>query len=374
MESIGTLAGGIAHDFNNILASIIGFTELALDEVQKGTSLDEHLQEVYTAGNRAKELVKQILAFARQSEGQRNPIQPSIIVKEVLKFIRSTIPATIAIRQDIESDTWIMGDATQIHQVIMNLCTNAAQAMEDTGGVLKVSLKDVVIDQTHAFIRMGLRKGNYIEIAVSDTGVGIAPDIIGSIFEPYFTTKGPSEGSGLGLAMVHGIVESYGGKITVDSNLKKGTTFTIFLPVTAKGSTRGSYKSELLPTGTERILFVDDESAIAKMSGVLLEHLGYSVTTRTSSMEALELFRAKPNAFDLVITDMTMPNMTGASLGRRIADIVPALPLIICTGCSQGINEEKARALGFKKMLLKPVCTRDLALAVRETLDGRATG
>ena len=232
---MATLAGGIAHDFNNILSSIIGFTELALDEASKGTVLEDSLQEVYSAGKRAKDLVKQILAFARQSDEKISPIQPSVIVKEVLKFYpfhhthHNRNPARTS-----KANLLIMGNATQIHQVLMNLCTNAAHAMEDSGGILKVSLKDVVIDKED--LSIGMKPGDYVEIKVSDTGAGIAPEIIDSIFEPYFTTKGPGEGTGMGLAMVQGVVESYGGKITVDSQLGKGTTFTIYLPVTKKRS------------------------------------------------------------------------------------------------------------------------------------------
>ena len=232
MESIGNLAGGIAHDFNNILSSIIGFTELALDETQKGTVLEDSLQEVYSAGKRAKDLVKQILAFARQSDEKRRPIQPGTVAKEVLQLIRSTIPTSIEIRQDINSDSWIFGNVTQLHQVLMNLCTNAAQAMEKLGGVLNVRLKDVFIDKDE--LSIGMKSGDYVEIKVSDTGAGIAPEFIESIFEPYFTTKGPGKGTGMGLAMVKGLVESYIGKITVDSQLGKGATFTLYLPITKK--------------------------------------------------------------------------------------------------------------------------------------------
>ena len=274
MESIGNLAGGIAHDFNNILSSVIGFTELSLDEVEKGTHIEDNLQEVYTAGKRAKDLVRQILAFARQSEEELKPIQVDTIAKEVLKFIRSSIPTTIEIKQNIESDSLIMGNATQVHQILMNLFTNAAHAMEDEGGILEFSLKDVVMDRGANREKLDLKPGNYIEIKVSDTGAGIAPEIIGSIFDPYFTTKGPGEGTGMGLAMVHGIVESYGGKISVDSKPGQGTLFTIYLPVTRKRQEHHPYQSETLPTGTERILFVDDEASIAKMGSQVLERLG----------------------------------------------------------------------------------------------------
>ncbi len=367
MESIGSLAGGIAHDFNNILASIIGFTELALDETQKGTDLEDNLQEVYLAGKRAKDLVKQILAFARQSDEKMSPIQPCVIAKEVFKFIRSTIPTTIELRQDIESDSLIMGNATQVHQVLMNLCTNAAHAMEDSGGVLKISLKNVFFDKKD--LLFGMRRGDYIVIEVSDTGVGIAPEIIKSIFDPYFTTKDPGEGTGMGLAVVHGIVESYGGKIFVDSQLGKGTTFSIYLPISRQRSALHEYVSEQLPSGTERILFVDDEAPLAKMGSQILEHLGYSITTRTSSIEALELFQAKPNDFDLIVTDMTMPNLTGDKLAIELMKIREDIPVILCTGYSKKMSDETASEIGIKAFAYKPMVKADLAKTVRKVLD-----
>ena len=365
LESIGTLAGGIAHDFNNILSSIIGFTELALDDVEKGTPLEDSLHEVYTAGNRAKELVKQILAFARQSDEEFKPIYPSTIAKEVLKLIRPSIPTSIEIRQNIESDSLIMGNATQVHQILMNLCTNAAYAMEAEGGVLDISMKDVMIDG----IAETETPGNYIEITVSDTGVGIAPDILDKIFEPYFTTKGPGEGTGMGLAMVHGIVESYGGRITVDSKPGQGTRFTICLPVIRERQKHSQYETEAPPTGKERILFVDDEAPIARMGSQILERLGYSVTTRTSSVEALELFRSKPNDFDLVITDMTMPNMTGDKLAAALIEIRPEIPVILCTGYSKQLSAERAAEVGIKAYAMKPLARNILAETVRKVLN-----
>ena len=299
LESVGVLAGGIAHDFNNILSSIIGFTELSLDDVEKGTDLEDSLQEIYAAGKRAKDLVKQILTFARQSDEKTRPVKPGNIAEEVIKFIRASIPSTIEIRKNIESDSLIMGNVTQVHQVLMNLCTNAAHAMENTGGILELRMKDVAMAGNKP-----AKSGDYLEIKVSDTGIGIPPDILGSIFEPYFTTKATGEGTGMGLALVHGIVESYGGKISVESSVGKGSTFTICLPITRKSGIKSHDEAMDLPTGTERILFVDDEVSIAKMDGQILERLGYSVTTRTSSVEALELFQVKPAAFDLIITDM----------------------------------------------------------------------
>ena len=367
MESIGTLAGGIAHDFNNILSSIIGFTELALGEAEKGTDLEDDLQEVHIAGLRAKDLVKQILTFARQSDESVKPMQVSIITKEVLKFIKSSIPTTIQINDEINSDSFIMGSPTQVHQILMNLCTNAAQSMEQNGGILEVSVNDTTIDMM-AMIP-DLKPGEYIEIKVADTGMGISPQNIHTIFEPYFTTKAVGEGTGMGLAVVHGIVENYGGQITVNSTIGKGTTFSIYLPITKKRKAHTPSEKEDLPLGNENILFVDDEAPIAKMGSKALEQLGYSVITRTSSVEALELFRSKPQAFDLVISDMTMPNMTGDKLAGELMKIRPDISVILCTGYSKKISEESAADIGIKALVYKPVVKADLAKTVRKVLD-----
>jgi len=368
MESIGTLAGGIAHDFNNILSSVIGYTELALDSVGKGTLLEDNLQEVYTAGKRARDLVKQILVFARQSDEEQKPIQVDTIVKEVLKLIRSTIPTTIEIKENIESHSLIMGNPSQVHQLFMNLFTNAAHAMEDGGGVLEVGLMDVEHNEQSS-PQLGLKSGSYLKLSVLDTGTGIPPDIIESIFEPYFTTKVVGEGTGMGLAMVHGIADSYGGKIMVDSIMGEGTVFKVYLPITRKRQDHRKYESEELPLGTESVLFVDDEAPIAKMGSQVLERLGYKVTTRTSSVEALELFRLKPNYFDLIITDMTMPNMTGDRLAVELMKIRSDIPVILCTGYSKKISEESASLIGIKAFAYKPIVTADLAKTVRRVLD-----
>ena len=261
-------------------------------------------------------------------------------------------------KENIKSDSFIKGNSTQVYQVLMNLCTNATHAMETTGGVLELELRDVMID-----------KKDCIEIKVSDTGVGIAPEIIGSVFEPYFTTKGPGAGTGLGLAMAQGVIENYGGKITVDSQLGKGTIFSIYLPITKKGSTHGAYVPEPLPSGKGRILFVDDELPIVKMGSQILERLGYSVTTRTSSVEALELFRAKPNDFEMVITDMTMPNLNGDELAVELIRIRPDIPILLCTGYSKRITDETALNIGIKAFVYKPVVKADLAKTVRKVLD-----
>jgi signal transduction histidine kinase/CheY-like chemotaxis protein len=369
LEAIGNLAGGIAHDFNNILASIIGFTELVLEEVEKGSNTEDSLQEVYIAAKRARDLVKQILAFARQSSEEIKPVQVAPIAKEVLKFIRSSTPSTIEIRQKIQSNSFIMGNSTQIHQVLMNLCTNAAYSMENQGGILSVELQDVSINPENVHQNMDLKVGSYVELKVSDTGSGIPPEIIDSIFEPYFTTKGPGEGTGMGLALVHGIAESYGGKITVDSQINKGTSFILYLPIKKTARSQSHYRPEILPSGTERILFVDDEEPITKMGSRNLESLGYSVTSRTSSVEALALFRSKPNDFDLVISDMTMPSMTGDKLATELMNIRSNIPIIICTGYSKKISEDSAAEIGIKAFAYKPIVKVDLAKTVRKVLD-----
>ena len=371
MESIGTLAGGIAHDFNNILSSVIGFTELALDDVEKGTQLEDSLQEVFKAGKRARDLVKQILTFARRTDAELKPIQVGSIVKDALKLIRASIPVTIDIQQHIESDSVIMGNSGQMHQLFINLCTNAAQAMDDTGGILKVDLKDVEIDMSFSMRTVDLAPGSYLLSTVTDSGPGITPDIIDSIFEPFFTTKGVGEGTGMGLAMVHGIVEDHGGKIFVDSQPGKGSVFSVYLPITKKRGSSLRKKKGAIPSGTERILFVDDELPIAKMGSRILERLGYQVTVRTSSIEAVELFRAKPGDFDLVISDVTMPNMTGDKLAVELMKIRPDIPVILCTGYSKKISDETAAHIGIKAFAFKPIVKADLAKTVRDVLDGK---
>ncbi|MBU0995165.1 MAG: response regulator [Proteobacteria bacterium] len=370
MEAIGTLAGGIAHDFNNILYAIIGYTELALDDVEKGSLLEANLKDVFTACKRAVDLVRQILAFARQSVENVKPIMTGPIVKEVLKLIRSLIPSTIDIRQNIASNSLIMGNSTQVHQIIMNLCTNAAHAMDKNGGILKVELTDIHIAEADLGSSGILQPGEYLKLSVSDTGSGIDPEILDFIFEPYFTTKRPGEGTGMGLAVVQGIVESYGGRITVESEKNKGSTFSIYLPVSIHQTEVVKTNAEMLPRGTERILFVDDELSLAKMGSQTLERLGYTVTVRASSLEALALFKSMPDDFDLVITDMTMPNMTGDKLATELMKVRRDIPIILCTGYSQAITDERAFELGIKAFCYKPVTKKDLAHTVRKVLGG----
>jgi len=369
LEAIGTLAGGIAHDFNNILSSVIGYTELALDAVGGNTVLAGYLKEVYTAGHRAKNLIKQILTFARQSDKEIKPVQISVIVKETLKFLRSSIPTTIEIRHNIESNSLIMGDSTQIHQILMNLCTNAFQAMEENGGVLNIGLTDVRLDADFTKQYEDFNPGDYLKLSVSDTGSGISPEIMSSIFEPYFTTKATGDGTGVGLATVNGIVKKYGGEIIVESEIEKGSTFSVYLPVTRKPTEAKPYNGEAFPAGNKSILVVDDEVPVARMFCGLLKSLGYSVAMSTSSIEALALFRTKPNDFDLVITDMTMPNMTGDRLAIELMKIRPDIPVILCTGYNKKISDESASEMGIKAFVYKPIVKADLAKTVRKVLD-----
>ncbi|MEW5908664.1 MAG: PAS domain S-box protein [Thermodesulfobacteriota bacterium] len=369
LESIGTLAGGIAHDFNNILSAVIGYTELALNEAQKESRLEKYLLEVHKAGTRAKDLTKQILTFARHTDGEVKPVRVDVITKEALKLIRSTTPTFIEIRHHIQSDSLVMADPTRIHQVLMNLCTNACHAMEKAGGILEVSLTDVLLGSDFTKQRPEVTPGDYLKLTVSDTGHGIHPDQLGKIFEPFFTTKKPGEGTGMGLSIVHGIVTGYGGTITVESNVGKGSLFTAFLPVTKTAVMPKPFVLEKLPIGTERIFFIDDELSLMQMNSQALEGLGYTVTARTSSIEALEIFKIMPDDFDIVITDMTMPNMTGDKLATEMIKVRPDIPIILCTGFSKKISEEKAAEIGIRAFAMKPISPNELAKIVRTIFD-----
>jgi PAS domain S-box-containing protein len=372
MEAIGTLSGGIAHDFNNILSAIMGYTDMALQEPGINDELRHYLSQVFKAGERAKDLVKQILAFSRQSDQNSHPTKVGLIVKEVLKLLRASLPTTITICQDIQStpDT-VFADPSQIHQIIMNLCTNAAHAMRNTKGELKISLAPVeVYSGNISLIYHDLSPGKYLNLSVSDTGSGIAPDIMDRIFDPFFTTKNPGEGTGMGLSVVHGIVKNCHGAITVESKVGKGTEFRVYLPLLNEKEEEQEIDAVAhIRGGNERILFVDDEEALVQLGKYMLTDLGYEVVERTGSLEALELFQAKPDHFDLVITDMTMPKMTGIELAQEIMRIRPGMPIILCTGFSETITPEKAKALGLREMIMKPVSQRQIAATIRCALD-----
>lgn len=369
MESIGTLAGGIAHDFNNILGIIIGNAELALNNIPRENKAQSNLEEIRTASLRARDVVKQLLSFARKTDLEKKPIIIAPIIKETLKLLRSSVPTSIDIRQNISKDIdTIMADPTQIHQIILNLCTNAVHAMPD-GGILEVALKNMELDEAMAARYADLKPGLYVNLIVNDTGHGIPEEEMDRIFDPYFTTKEVGKGTGMGLAFVHGIVKSHEGWLSVESEPGKGTIFSIFFQAVEKEAVIETETAEEVPTGNERILFVDDMESMVFIGQNRLEKLGYRVETRMNPVEALELFRADPHRFDLVITDMAMPRMTGDRLVKEMLKIRPDLPTILCTGFSEKIDEIKAKEIGICEYIEKPLTMIDLAKAVRKVLD-----
>ncbi len=372
MEAIGTLAGGIAHDFNNILSGIIGYTEITKMKNSQ-PMLNRYLDQVLSACDRAKNLVGQILTFSRVTELERRPVDISSITKETVKLLRATIPSTIEIRHRSSSDVHaVLADPTQIHQILINLCTNAAHAMRGQGGVLEIELQNVEITPEMTKARLGVNPGAYVMLTVSDTGVGIAPEFIHRIFDPFFTTKEKGEGTGLGLSVVYGIVKEFDGSITVEGEPGVGTTFKVWLPAITRLAEVSPESGEPMVGGRERILFVDDEAILMEIGCDILEELGYHVTGVTSSTEALELFRAQPDQFDLVMTDMTMPGMTGAELSQEILQIRADLPIILCTGLSEMINEEKAKAMGIREFAMKPLSLKNIAQLTRKALERKA--
>lgn len=391
MEAIGTLAGGIAHDFNNILFPIIGYAEMTMDEVPEDSLVRKNLDEILSGALRAGDLVKQILTFSRQHDQELKPLKVQLVVREALKLIRSSLPSTIKISHNVEKKCGlVMAYPIQIHQVVMNLCTNAFQAMEKTGGALAVSLRNVdPIDSGSGNVDFGLEgaestikyleskieypdmaPGPHLCLTVGDTGQGMDQTVMDRIFDPYFTTKETGKGTGLGLPVVHGIIKSHGGEIRVYSEPGKGTVFHVYLPVIkADFVSSETVSDKALPTGHEHILLVDDEPQIIKMFQRILERLGYKVTARIGSIDALKTFRAQPDKFDLVITDMTMPNMTGDKLAGELIKIQPDIAIILCTGFSEGMTKKKAASLGIKGFLMKPIKSKDLSMMIRKTLD-----
>jgi len=372
MEAIGTLAGGIAHDFNNILTPILGFSQLAMDDLPQEHPGRTKLGHVVKAAQRAKELVHQILAFSRQRSQEFRPVFLAPVIKEPLKLLRASIPTTIEIRQNIQSpDGQVTGDATQIHQVVMNLCTNAAHAMHEKGGTLCVSLTEVELGPDRAARDLDLKPGPYLKLTVSDTGQGMKPETMKRIFEPYFTTKATGEGTGMGLAVVHGIVASHGGVITVESEVDRGSTFDVYLPRLAAKVEEEVQEATPLPGHKERILFVDDEELVAELGREMLQRLEYQVTVLTESLAALEAFRADPEGFDLVLTDQSMPHLNGFSLAREILKIRSDIPVIMYTGLIEETVEEKAKAAGIRAVLAKPPDQNQLAEILRGQLRKR---
>jgi PAS domain S-box-containing protein len=370
MEAIGTLAGGIAHDFNNILSGVIGYAELSLAETRKNTPMHRNLQQILIGGRRAGDLVRQILTFSRQSERELKPLQIGPMLKEALKLLRSSLPATIEISKYVSPEVDnVMADPTQIHQIIMNLCTNAAQAMEPAGGRLRVELSQVVLEERDVVMQPGIEPGLFAKITVQDTGKGIKPEYLDKIYNPYFTTKKTSEGTGLGLAVVHGIVQSYKGFIDVESIPGRGTCFDVFIPTIEAQPLAEEVEEVDLPTGEERILVVDDEEVLVDVIREMLIFLGYHVTISNSSNEALVKFNETPNDFDLVLTDMTMPDMTGIQLANRLRKIRPEIPIVLCTGYSHLLTNSRPEDLGLQAIVMKPIETVDLARTVRQVLD-----
>lgn len=373
MEALGTLAGGIAHDFNNVLGIIMGYTEMAKFDLEPNHPVVANLDEILGASNRAKALVKQILAFSRRNEQQKMSLQLNLVVKEAMQILRPSLPSTIEINLKADNKACVLADPTQMHQVLMNLCANAAHAMQENGGVLEVSLRDIVLSEISDW--QDLKVGKYVELMVRDTGCGIDPQIMDLIFDPFFTTKGAGEGTGLGLSVVHGIVKSHGGDIKVQSAKDKGTTFTVLIPALENGTPGRKTSLEFcLPKGTERVLVVDDEPLLAAMVKKMLEKQGYEVVSRTNGIEALEVFRNQPpdKRFDLVITDMTMPHCTGAELAREISKCEASAPVILMTGYSSKIDSELVKTSAIKALLMKPVAIGDLAVTVRNVLDKKA--
>lgn len=370
MESMGTLAGGIAHEFNNIIGIIVGNTELAIDDVPEWNPARQNLEEIRTASLRARDVVKQILAFSRQSSQELKPVRIGPIIVESLRLLRSSIPTTIQIHQDIsvESDT-VRADPTQINQILINLCNNAAHALRDKGGEIEVNLENVKINENESTKYHDIPPGEYVRLTVKDSGRGIEPEILKRIFDPYFTTKKTGEGAGMGLAVVHGIVKSHGGNISVSSTDGKGTTFHVLLPCTEDKPDEETVITAEIPRGNEKILLVDDEKAMVDVIKPMLERLGYQVAARTSSIEALEAFRANSDKYDLVITDYTMPNMTGIELTQKILRLRPTMPIILCTGFSELINEETAKKKGIQAFIMKPIVMNKMANSIRKVLD-----
>jgi len=370
MEAIGTLAGGIAHDFNNILGVILGYTELVLEDLPAGTQLRQNVESIYTAASRAAELVKQILAFSRQGNRTRQPIRLTPVIQESLKLLRSILPSTITIHRAFRTvSDFALADGSQIHQIMMNLCSNAAHAMQEKGGILEISLDEISIAPAADSKGTNLKPGHYLKLSVKDTGYGMSEPILKRIFEPYFTTKKPGEGTGMGLAVIHGIVKIHGGEITVHSEPGKGSIFNVYLPKMDEEAASEAIVYAEIVGGNECILLVDDETSLIQVGTLMLERLGYKVVGKSDPLEALDVFRKEPALYDLVISDVTMPNMTGVRLSRELREIKPGIPVILCSGFSSAINRDQLIEFGVNEFVMKPIIKNDLARVVRRVID-----
>ncbi|HIJ89870.1 MAG: GAF domain-containing protein [Desulfobulbaceae bacterium] len=370
IEAVGTLAGGVAHDFNNMLTPILGYTDLVMAKLPPGDPMRQDLGEVKKSALRAKNLVRQILAFSRQKGPELVCLALPPVLEECLKMLRSTLPSTVVFREDLATDCGcIMADSIQIQQVLINLCTNAAHAMEESGGTLEVSLREIEVSQGETLSGQDFRSGRYLRLVVGDTGCGMDKATLERIFEPYFTTKEQGKGTGIGLALVYGIVKGYGGYLSVYSEPGQGTTVSLYLPVCCDvGGQSAKVVDFSIPQGSERLLLVDDEEDVLKMLKEMSEYLGYKVMAVSNSAEAYDVFSNRADAFDLVVTDQTMPGMTGVALAEKILTLKPGMPIIICTGFSEGLTEGKARQIGIAGYIMKPVVMGDFARLIRRVL------
>jgi PAS domain S-box-containing protein len=372
MEAIGTLAGGIAHDFNNILSAIFGLTELSQIKLKNQPEVSEHLDSILSAAERAKDLVKQILSFSRKNNEEKSPVLLGCLCKEALKLIRASLPSTINIVTKIDKNCApAKANSTQMHQIVMNLCTNAYHAMKDNGGTLALSVEEVTFSDEDAILDFEIKPGKYVKLEISDTGIGIPKENLDKIFEPYFTSKPKDEGTGLGLSVVHGIVKEHDGYIAVYSELNRGSTFQIYLPVLERRAhARCKEERETqYQQGNEKVMLVDDEEIIGNLEAKILTKLGYDVVAFTSSEKAIEFFKKNHSDFDLVITDMTMPGLSGIDLTKKIHEIDPDFPVIVCTGFSELIDKNKALDIGIKDYIMKPFSIAGFSRTIREVLD-----
>lgn len=370
MEAIGTLSGGIAHDFNNTLGIIIGNTELAFEAIEQGESVAKYLNNILTASTRAEEMVNRLLKFGRIADSKKKAIDLSSAITESITLLRSSLPTNIKILKNIPDEKFtILGDSTQINQIMINLFTNAAHAIHDADGEIYVKVEKTDLDKKAALSYGDLTPGSYVKLTIADTGDGIDPEIIDRVFDPYFTTKEIGKGTGMGLAVVHGIVSNHMGHISVRSIPGKGTEFIIYLPIVDAVATEIIPEDNTVFKGKGRILFVDDESMIVDTMKTMMELLGYRVTAFVNSNEALKKFRDNPESYDLVLTDMSMPNMTGAILAEKIKKIRKGIPIIMCTGYNEYIDEDKARRIGIADIITKPVRTAKLAQTIRKVFN-----